>query len=114
MCESPIIGDREYDGGRPDALSLRERGLFLCSNRVTLEHPYYNTADGRQVYDQLSEADKEELKEKGISVHDDNRVMITVEMDIPDKFENFMERENDRYERLSSKQEEEDNTPTEA
>merc|ERR1712146_596874 len=36
----PIVGDKAYDGGE-DAIALRGKGLFLCSNKVSFDHPYY-------------------------------------------------------------------------
>lgn len=83
-------------------MQLRERGLFLCSNKVSLEHPFYNTEEGRAVFDKLSE--KERSHKKGLGLSSEGRVMVSVEIDIPDKFEDFMTREEDRYNRLSSQQ----------
>eukprot|EP00957_Ditylum_brightwellii_P166578 12679960-Ditylum_brightwellii.AAC.1 len=55
--ECPLVGDTTYDGGG-SALRLRGRGLFLCSNRVRLEHPYYNTVKGREEWDALPASEK--------------------------------------------------------
>jgi hypothetical protein len=52
------LGDTEYDGGTTQGMKFRDRGLFLCANRITLEHPYYNTNQGRQEWEQSDEATK--------------------------------------------------------
>ena len=79
-------------------MQLRERGLFLCSNRVTLEHPFYNSEEGRIAFDKLS--DDKRNKEKGLWLSKEGKVMVSVSINIPDKFESFMAREDDRFNRL--------------
>jgi hypothetical protein len=101
VCERPLVGDSEYDGGG-EAMQLRERGLFLCSSRVTLEHPFYNSEGGRAVFDKIAASEK--AKMECISVAPDGKVMVTAEIDLPDKFGTFMARENDRFERLSTEE----------
>lgn len=100
VCERPIIGDKDYDGGG-DAMSFRDRGLFLCSNRVTLEHPYYNDSMDREQRESffhklISEDDKENLW----LCEDDGKIMVTASIPIPDKFESFLGHEDDRYHKL--------------
>jgi 23S rRNA pseudouridine1911/1915/1917 synthase len=98
VCERPIVGDSDYDGGGP-AMQLRERGLFLCSNRVTLQHPFFNSEQGRPIFDDMSE---EEKFAGGILwLSEDGKVMVTAEIDIPSKFESFMAHEDERYEKLT-------------
>jgi hypothetical protein len=101
VCERPIIGDSEYDGGG-EAMQLRERGLFLCSNRVTLEHPFYNSEEGRTVFEKMSETERS--KQQVLWVSAEGKIMVTAAIDIPDKFESFMTREEDRYNRLSTEE----------
>jgi 23S rRNA-/tRNA-specific pseudouridylate synthase len=43
VCERPIVGDAEYDNNTPEAQKFRERGLFLCSSSITLQHPFLNS-----------------------------------------------------------------------
>ena len=81
-------------------MQFRERGLFLCSNRVTLEHPFFNTDDGKYVFAKIPDSEKEKME--CISIEPDGTVMVTAEIGIPDKFESFMTRENDRFERLAT------------
>lgn len=97
MAERPLVGDKTYDGGG-DAMQLRERGLFLCSNRVVLEHPYYNSEIGRKEFASLSDAAKSEMK--GIEQAPDGTVLVRATIPLPQKFTNFMEREQSRYEQL--------------
>lgn len=98
VSECPLIGDSTYDGGG-EAMQLRERGLFLCSNRVILEHPYYNTDEGKQAFSKLSKAELSNMD--GLELSADGIVIVSVSIPIPDKFDSFMTREQERYERLA-------------
>jgi 23S rRNA-/tRNA-specific pseudouridylate synthase len=93
VCDCPLVGDKTYDGGG-DAMAFRERGLFLCSNRVTMEHPYYNTDVGRQEWETLDD----EAKFAGgmLSLSQDGIVRVTASIDLPTKFESFLTREKAR------------------
>jgi 23S rRNA-/tRNA-specific pseudouridylate synthase len=98
----PIIGDTVYDGGG-DAMSLRGRGLFLCSNKVSLEHPYYNSPEGRREWESLSETEK--WANGAISLSQDgSTVQVHASIDLPDKFYNFLVNEGERYEMLGGEQ----------
>ena len=96
-ANSPIIGDNTYDGGGL-AMQLRERGLFLCSNRLILEHPYYNNLDETPtaIFDRLSSSEKESMWLSG-----EGKIMVTATCELPDKFASFLQHENERFERLS-------------
>ena len=83
-------------------MKLRKRGLFLCSKRVSLEHPFYNTDQGKEAF-RLLEASGESLP-NGMWVSPDGKVMVTVSIDLPDKFKSIMERESERYEQLSDEE----------
>lgn len=68
---------------------MREEGLFLCSNRVTLEHPFYNTKDGQ------SKLNEDYLTKKTADAchfteDDDGTVLVNVEIDLPEKFHDMM------------------------
>ena len=39
-------------------MDFRGRGLFLCSNKVSLNHPYYNTETGRKEWENLPDNEK--------------------------------------------------------
>ena len=98
VCECPIVGDNEYDGGGA-AMNLRERGLFLCSNKVTLEHPFYND---------LKEGDKSilgklpEKEQDGLWLSKEGKVMVTASIEPPEKFDSFVSKENDRFAKVVS------------
>jgi 23S rRNA-/tRNA-specific pseudouridylate synthase len=98
ICDTPIIGDSDYDGGG-EAMQLRDRGLFLCSNRVTLEHPYYNDLgeSAEDVYSNIPVDEREHLW-----VSPEGKVMVTASIDIPAKFDSFMEHADERYRKLSA------------
>jgi 23S rRNA-/tRNA-specific pseudouridylate synthase len=98
VCERPIVGDSEYDGGGP-AMQLRDRGLFLCSNRVTLEHPFYNDLEEepQTIWQGLSSKDKDFLW-----LSQDGKIMVTASIAIPDKFDTFMQHEDERYDKLAA------------
>ncbi|CAJ1960979.1 unnamed protein product [Cylindrotheca closterium] len=97
VAERPLVGDKTYDGGG-DAMYLRERGLFLCSNSVVLEHPYYNSEIGRTEFANLSDAAKLEMK--GVEQAPDGTVVVRASIPLPQKFASFMKREQYRYEQL--------------
>ena len=87
ICKCSIIGDNAYDGaGR--AKQLRENGMFLCSNKVTLEHPFYksipNTGDDL-VHHSSNDSDRVSLTED-----EDGTVLVNVEIDLPQKFNDLM------------------------
>lgn len=95
-----LITHRAYDGGG-DAMSLRGRGLFLCSNKVSLEHPYYNTEVGREEWDNLS--DEEKYQNGMIRLSEDGEVVeVHASIDLPEKFNSFLRNEESRFERLGA------------
>jgi 23S rRNA-/tRNA-specific pseudouridylate synthase len=97
VCGRPLAGDKGYDGGG-DAMALRSRGLFLCSNRVTLEHPFYNSVEGQERWRSFS---ADEIPGGGrLFESSDGKVMVNVEIDLPSKFENFLSHEEERCVKL--------------
>jgi hypothetical protein len=98
VAERPLVGDSTYDGGG-DAMQLREHGLFLSSNKIILEHPFYDSEEGRKIFHQLSEEQLATMK--GLEETPDGKVIVSVSNPIPDKFESFMTLEEDQYERLN-------------
>lgn len=91
ICETPIVGDSEYDGIRPN---LRERGLFLCANKVCLEHPYFNTQDGRQEWNNKDFGEK--FAKGMVQISEANIVQVKVAIDLPKKFSTFFANEDER------------------
>ena len=100
VCGRPLVGDDEYDDGTLEAMKFRDRGLFLCSSCVTLEHPFYNSAEGREIWNNLDEESK--YKQGKLYLSDDDRVVVQVNVDLPDKFDNLLIREEERYHKLSN------------
>ena len=95
--ERPILGDKSYDGGGKAKL-LRENGLYLCSNKVTLEHPYYNTPQGRKEWNEMKERGVNPIEcllrdfgnvNVGATEESDGLVLIHAEIDLPGKFNEF-------------------------
>ena len=95
VCEKPLVGDKGYDGGGK-AVYLRQRGLFLCSNQLLLEHPYFNTDKGRQEWESLGDAEKYAGGRLYLSESDD-KVMVKVSIELPPKFESFLNAEDKRF-----------------
>lgn len=97
--DCPLVGDKIYDGGG-DAMKLRGRGLFLCSNKVLLDHPYYNTPDGRKEWDALNHKDDKTCVGGSSSrIYLDETqdiVKVSCEIELPQKFSSLMEWEEDR------------------
>jgi len=99
-CQRAIVGDSQYDGGTPSALRFRDRGLFLCASAVTHEHPYYNTVEGRRVWEH--ELDETKKYAGGLLWYSekDDRVMLSARIELPDKFHKLLAREEERYIKL--------------
>jgi len=96
--DCPIVGDKEYDGGG-NAMELRGRGLFLCSNMVKLDHPYYNTEIGRNEWDNLP--DDEKWAGGMIKLSEDcKRVEVHASIELPAKFDSFLNNEAERENKL--------------
>jgi len=96
--ECPLVGDTTYDGGG-DAMNLRGRGLFLCSNKVVLDHPHYNTEAGRAEWEALPDAQKWAIGMIRLS-EDGTTLEVHANIDLPDKFRTFLATERRRYEKL--------------
>lgn len=84
-------------------MDLRGRGLFLCSNKVTLDHPYYNTEVGRKEWENLS--DDVKWANGMIKLSDDGDkkiVQVSASIDLPGKFDSFLKSEEERAEKFAS------------
>ena len=94
VCKAPIVGDATYD---EDNLRLRRRGLFLCSNEIMIEHPYYNTPSGREEWSQLKQGTLN--LDEGCLLEEDEEtgtVTLRARIDLPNKFESFLMHEDAR------------------
>lgn len=96
ICETPIVGDTKYDGGTDVSRKFRDNGLFLCSTKVILEHPFYSSADCPHNYDELMQ------QNPLLSLSNDgSKLMLSASVPIPAKFDSLLNREEKRYDRLS-------------
>jgi 23S rRNA pseudouridine1911/1915/1917 synthase len=91
VCNTPIVGDAEYD---PNTSNLRERGLFLCANKICFDHPYFNTENGRNEWDRIGSDDK--YAQGAVHVSKDDRVQVCVAISLPRKFSTFFTNEDQR------------------
>lgn len=66
---------------------------------MTLEHPFYNTESGRKVWEGLDEASK--YANGTIWLHENGKLMVTIAIDVPSKFQTFLEDEEQRYHKFS-------------
>lgn len=101
MCNSPIVGDTTYD---ESALRFRERGLFLCSNEIEIEHPYYNTPSGRTNWISVECAGVDH-KQGGATVQEDERtgiIVVKAAIPLPEKFRSFLDREHARANKFTN------------
>jgi len=100
--ECAIVGDKEYDGGG-NAMDLRGRGLFLCSNKVTLDHPYYNTEVGRNEWENLPDDEKWANGMIKLTNSEDKAdiVQVVASIELPGKFESFLKSEEERANKFS-------------
>lgn len=93
VSNCPLLGDKNYDGGGL-AKTLRDKGFYLCSNEVTLDHPFYNTPLGRIEWEANKEKLMKENKKDGgdsrVSIMEENgSVLVHCEIDLPAKFSEF-------------------------
>jgi hypothetical protein len=92
VCERPLVGDKDYDGAHPEAVKLRGRGLFLCSTAVMLEHPFYNTRPGREIWKSLDDSAKNFDGCKLWMDQENDKVMVRASVELPKKFDTFLQR----------------------
>lgn len=85
----------------------QKKGLYLCSNQVVLEHPFYNTEIGRKTWDEMVENHnngtmKNESIESGVlrMSEDGNTVEVHMSIELPSKFGSLMKWEEERAIRL--------------
>ena len=93
------MGDTTYDVANESALRFRERGLFLCSNEIEIEHPYYNTPSGRTKWTEMVECAGVDHKQGGATIQEDERtgiVVVKAAIPLPEKFRSFLDREHAR------------------
>lgn len=96
VCKRPIVGDRSYSAETEFKHNLgtghdRIHGLYLCSNKVSLPHPYYNTAIGRTEWDAMKDSDPHKYGGGMIQLSEDKRkVLIHAEIELPARFRSLL------------------------
>jgi hypothetical protein len=90
--DCPLVGDTTY-GTLKDA-KIYGRGLMLCSNKIKLLHPYYNTPEGREEWEQLGDEDR--YGGGMLHLSDDGMVWVSASIDLPKKFETLLASEEKR------------------
>jgi len=91
------VGDTIYDDADESAIRLRKRGLFLCSNKVELEHPHYNTDSGRREWIDMSQKNDVKMSDRLLFEDEDTGlIMIKEQIPLPDKFDSFLQHEHAR------------------
>lgn len=108
--DCPLIGDKTYDTASESAIHFRQKkGLYLCSNKVVLEHPFYNSVLGRKTWDEIKEIhengdNKNDLIENGVlrESSDGQTVEVHVSIELPQKFVNLMKWEEKRALRFAN------------
>jgi len=91
VCKRPLVGDRSYSGNIEMSKQFLDHGLYLCSNKVSLLHPYYNTEEGRKQWEALDTEDK--YRGGMICLSDDgsNKVLVHAEIEVPQYFQDLLD-----------------------
>jgi len=100
-----MVGDDTYDGKSEAAHALRARGLLLCSNRVIMQHPYYNSKKGRQIWVAMTKETDDvqhfDSPVEGATVcmktNKEGMVVVEVEIQLPKTFHYLLREEEEMY-----------------
>ena len=96
-CDRPLVGDKTYSGNVEMKHQFLDHGLYLCSNAVSLEHPYYNTDAGRREWEALDENDPRKYANGMIRLSDEEgddgqrQILVHAEIDLSERFKQLME-----------------------
>ena len=91
VCKRPLVGDRSYSGEIEMRQQFSEDGLYLCSNKVSLQHPYYNTAEGRKEWERLDDLEKYGGGMIRLSDDGSDKVLVHAEIHLPRQFEDLLD-----------------------
>ena len=96
VCKCPIVGDRSYSAETEFrhyvGMGGGDHGLYLCSNKVSLPHPYYNTAIGRRKWDAMKDSDPRKYDGGMIRLSEDKRmVLVHAEIELPARFKRLLD-----------------------
>jgi 23S rRNA-/tRNA-specific pseudouridylate synthase len=87
--QCPLLGDKTYDGGG-NARLLRDNGFYLCSNKIVIEHPFYNVGAGRTLWKKIKDTEMKRCNDHKnnirIAEESDGKVLVYAEIDLPPKF----------------------------
>ena len=64
---------------------------MLCSNKVSLQHPYYNSTVGRKEWDALDDKDPRKYANGMIRLSDDGKILVHAEIELPEKFQEMLD-----------------------
>jgi hypothetical protein len=64
--------------------------MFLCSNKVTLQHPFYNTPEGKRQWENAPVVGDNRVK----LTEENDTVLLNVEIALPSKFNTMMQEVN--------------------
>jgi len=96
-CSRPLVGDRSYSGNVEMRHQFLDEGLYLCSNAISLKHPYYNTEVGRLEWDALEEADPRKYANGMIRLSEETNadglkeVLVHAEIELPERFQQLLD-----------------------
>ena len=88
ICRRPIVGDHLY-AGKLQAPRFLRNGLYLCSNGVSIEHPYHNTPVGRLDWEALDSP----LDQNICLFEDTNQIIVSVHKELPKRFNKLLDGE---------------------
>ena len=95
--QCPLLGDKTYDGGGKARL-LRDNGFYLCSNKIVIEHPFYNSPQGRPLWKKIKDNEikrcNDHINNIRITEGSDGQVLVYAEIDLPSKFNELLQRNN--------------------
>ncbi len=105
ICRRPLVGDHIY-AGLMQAPRFYRNGLYLCSNGIIVEHPHYNTLEGKNTWTKLQQLndDDDKIEEEDLLkvfgksgttktnivndlfMDEDNLVKVHLEKEVPKRF----------------------------
>ena len=88
ICRRPLVGDALYAGAL-QAPRFRRNGLYLCSNAITLDHPYYKILD----WERMASLDIDTLSKQMIQLSNEKGVQVTVRKELPKRFAKLLKGE---------------------
>ena len=90
----PIVGDTTYED---EKYLYKGQGMFLCSNKVRFEHPYFNTTEGKKEWSDVCDDDSAKEFNKLQIDASTGVASVHVYVDVPDKFVALLEKEESRF-----------------